>query len=335
MTTMKKIVLHTILVLGCSTFFVSCLKDKGFDKGQYGISDIGKGENLPKVIEIPQAGQSPLVFALNTLPATEVLDVFEVNLALGVPAKENIEVTLVKNMTLVSDYNTANFTSYEELPANCYSLPASGLKVTIPAGSNRLYLKMNIIKANFDFTKAYALGYSIASVSPAGYAISANFKNMIISVGLKNKYDGLYKMNGTLVDVANAALGPYPDAQFALVTSGPTSVTMYNRQTAVGAWYDVPFHAITSAGAYSVYGGWAPVFNFNATDNLVSVSNYYGNPNPANTRGAVIDVTGINTFTPATKLIKAKYIMTQPSVVPTAPNYRTFFNMTYTYLGPR
>jgi hypothetical protein len=334
-TNMKKIFIHAAFLLGSMAVLTSCLKDKGWENDEYGIKD----DNTIDVVSLPQQAEGLSLFSLNADPPEEQLDAVLIQLASKEPAKQDVKVTLVKDMSLVSVYNNSNFTNYIEMPSNTYQLlNPEGLTVTIPQGQHQAWLKIKIIKANFDFTQSYALGFSISSATP-GYTIASNFRSMIIGVTVKNKYDGLWRMNGTLVDVANGALAAFPNAPIAFVTSGPSSVAMINKITTVGAWFDQPFHPITSAGAYSVYGGWAPVFNFNASDNLVTVANnsVYGNPNPANTRGAVIDPTGINNYAvlSGVKTIRAKYIMTQSSVVTTPPHHRSFMNMTFTYVGPR
>jgi Domain of unknown function (DUF1735) len=334
---MKKIFIHSAFLLAVMAVLTSCLKDKGWEDGEYGIKD----DNAVKAVSLPQAQAGLYLLSLNADPPEEQIDAVLVQLAAQQVAEEDVKVTLVKDMSLVAAYNNVNFTNYIEMPSNTYQiLNPDGLTVTIPKGQSQVWLKMKIIKANFDFSQSYALGYSISSATP-GYTIAANYRGMIIGVTVKNKFDGLWRLNGTLVDVANPNLGPLPNAPIAFVTSGPTSVAMFNRTTLVAAWFDQPFHPIVNAGAFSVYGGWAPVFNFNAADNLVSVTNNpaYGGPgpNPANTRGSVIDPTGINNYAvlSGVKTIRAKYIMTQPSVVPAPPNHRVFFNSTFTYVGPR
>jgi hypothetical protein len=330
---MKKIFIHSAFLLAVMAVLTSCLKDKGWEDGKYGIKD----DNAIKTVTLPQSQETLSLFSLNADPPLEDIDAVLVQLASKEPATEDVKVTLVKDMSLVAAYNNVNFTNYIEMPSNTYQiLNPDGLTVVIPKGQHQAWLRVKIIKANFDFTQSYALGFSIASATP-GYNIASNYRGMILGITVKNKFDGLWRLNGTLVDIANPALGPYPNAPLAFVTSGPTSVTMYNKTTLVGAWFDQPFHPITNAGAYSVYGGWAPVFTFNSADNLVQVTNYYGQPNPANTRGAVIDPTGINNYAvlSGVKTIRAKYILTQPSTVPTPPNHRVFFNSTFTYVGPR
>jgi hypothetical protein len=94
-------------------------------------------------------------------------------------------------------------------------------------------------------------------------------------------------------------------------------------------------------------------FFFDANTDLISeMRNYYGDPanpltgvgNPAlgtgapnyastNGRRITLDPTGVNAYDEATKTIRVKYFMLQPTVVPVGP--RTFIEETLTYIGPR
>lgn len=330
---MKKIFIQAAFLVGATAMLSSCLKDKGFENGEYGVD----GSNSAKVVSLPQSQEGISVFALNSDPPTEDIDAVLVQLAATDAAREDIQVTLEKDMSLVASYNASNFTTYEELPSNCYQIVSpGGLTVTIPKGQHQAWLKVRVLKNNFDFTKAYALGFKIGA-SSGGNVIAGNYRSMILAITVKNKYDGLYRMNGTMTDVANAALTAYPNAPVSFVTAGPTKVTMHALlPTGAAAWYDAPYQPIMNGANVSVYGEFGPEFTFNATDNIVGMTNYWGNPSPL-TRGIVMDATGINKYevTGGVKTIKAKYIMTQPSVVPAPPSYRTFFNMTFTYVGPR
>ena len=79
------------------------------------------------------------------------------------------------------------------------------------------------------------------------------------------------------------------------------------------------------------YGSFGLIINFDASDNVSSLSNYYGQPS-GNGRSANVDPSGINKYDPATKTIKIKYWMDQPSVV---TPHRTYFNETWKFVGPR
>ncbi len=316
---MKKIIINSILILSSSTVFISCLKDKEYDDSKIGNQDI---ENVAKIIEIPNSSENPVVFALNTLPATEEIDAVEVNLATGQVAEADITVTLVKNNTLLANYNSVHGTSFEELPTSNYILPAGGLAVTIPKGKNKAYLKLNLQKSSFDFSKSYALGYSIATISPSGYTISQNYKNILVSVGLKNKYDGAYTLTGYHNRVPFDF--PYIDVPMELHTSGPSNIRFFwNEASAYG-------HPIgTGPGALGWYGtAIGPALSIDpATNNITGATNLGG--------ATVIDldpsvITHRVTWNAATNKPDKIYVTWRYS----GNQLRRFFD-TLTYVGPR
>jgi hypothetical protein len=318
---MKKIIISSVILLGMSIMITSCLKDKTYDDGKTGTQSV---ENGPKIIEISQAANNPnpVVFALNTSPSSEDIVAFDVNLATGYTAPEDLKVNIVKNMTIVSDYNTANSTTYEELPLNCYTLPASALVITIPKGSNKGYLNLKLNKNNFDFSKNYALGYTMASL-PTGYTISQNFRNVMITVGLKNKYDGAYILNG----FHNRPPYDFPmvNEPMELHTSGSASVKFY--WPAVGG-YGHPIG--TGVGALGWYGASVgPSFTADPlTNSIVSATNVGAAAPPIDLDPSV--ATHRVTWNTTTNKPDKVYITWRYN----ANQARRFFD-TLTYVGPR
>jgi hypothetical protein len=130
--------------------------------------------------------------------------------------------------------------------------------------------------------------------------------------------------------VTNAALtGLYPFT-FELETSGAASVKCFDPD-----YFGGYFHPILSSGSPSGYGSFGlEIFFDPATNKIIDVKNTAGNP-PSSTRMPAIDPSGVNAYDPATKTIKFKYWMKQPSVVTAAPNIRVFFDEKWTYKGPR
>jgi hypothetical protein len=128
-----------------------------------------------------------------------------------------------------------------------------------------------------------------------------------------------------MVDAASATIhASYPNHVY-LITQDGVSVGMWDLD--VGNYG----HLIMSGTAYSYYGTFAPVFTFDASNNVISVTNIWGQP-AANTRSGQLDPSGINKFDPATKTLSVSYWMNQPSVI--SP-HRTHFVEVYTYLGAR
>ncbi len=118
---------------------------------------------------------------------------------------------------------------------------------------------------------------------------------------------------------------------FDLISNGETQVIVNDRDI-----LGFPGHPITSAGAASYYGSFGLILDFDlATGKITAIKNYYGTPPnyvAANTRSAELDPSGVNTYDAATKTIKIKYWMNQPSVI---TPHRTAFDETWVYSGDR
>ena len=78
----------------------------------------------------------------------------------------------------------------------------------------------------------------------------------------------------------------------------------------------------------SGYGSFAPVFKFDANDNVIAVTNFWGQP-AGNGRSARLDPSGINKYDAATKTIKVKYWLVQ------AGNDRTVFDEVFVWKKSR
>jgi hypothetical protein len=167
------------------------------------------------------------------------------------------------------------------------------------------------------------------TITDGGGQKISNYKTVLLNVQAKNKYDGTYTVDGAMQDAVNPALsGRYP-IDYYLETMSANSDVMFdfNYASTFG-------HEITSNGGPSYYGNFAPVFTFDASGNITSVVNYYGQGTNSSGRGAVLDPTGVNKFTSGTPgvagaVFKVKYIMTSAG----AP--RTTFDETWTYKGSR
>ena len=266
-------------------------------------------------------------FALTGTPPIETLDLLDIRYSAPRKKAGTIHVKLAIDNSLVTAYNTANGTNFLALPANAYTLP-NGLEFDLPAGNSGQYtLPLTLNKNNLNLQNAYAIGFKIESVSEG--VIDQLQKNIIVTILVKNKYDGTYEIDGTFVDYSNPAfVSAYP-LEWELVTTGPTQVKV---QDAVDFGTPTPAYIFWTGSAYSYYGNFGLIVNFDVNDNVVSVTNFYGQPS-SNGRSATLDPSGINKYIPGSPpVIKIKYWMDQPSVI--SP-HRSAFDETWTYLGPR
>jgi hypothetical protein len=248
-------------------------------------------------------------------------------------------VILQKDDAIIEAYNEENETVYEPLPtslATTVPAPAADGKVTLEFGPGEFAkgIVVNVPNAtNFDFAKKYALAYKLVSVSGTGVKSLAVGDEVLVDVGVKNKYDGVYEVTALtpMLDVLNAALTGYYPFQYELQTSGANSCLCYDKTI----WYDY-MHPITNNGAASGYGsfGLEVFFDPSGSGNIVDVLNPWGNP-PGNTRMPAIDPSGVNKWDEATGDIQFKYWMKQPSLVPDPPNIRVYFDEYWSYKGSR
>ncbi|WP_413670319.1 DUF1735 domain-containing protein [Mucilaginibacter sp. Mucisp86] len=301
------------------TAFSSCLKD---DKHYVDFAGAKPLVELPSAANVGGSGGlfQPVAFDISSTPIPLNL---MVNLAAPHTLSSNLTVKLSVDQAALTKYNTDNETSYELLPAEDYT---STLSVVIPANQNSANLVINFKTNLIDPSKDYALPITITD--GGGQQIS-NYKTVIFNVQVKNKYDGIYTVTGTLSDNTSPAFsGAYP-YKVGLVTQGAVSNGYFDEDA--GSF----LHKILNAGAPSSYGEFAPIFTFDpATNKITGVTNLYGNPSPSRIRGARLDPTGVNAFTTGTpgtvgSVFKVKYIMTQGGAD------RTTFDETFTYKSKR
>ncbi|MFM7710533.1 MAG: hypothetical protein ACKO5C_06420 [Ferruginibacter sp.] len=336
---MKHILKLTFAALVMSFTFTSCLKDKGYDNGDYGMQVVER-----KAVSLPQAVSGSVSFALFSQDQPQVLaaPVF----ALEAIGRQSADVKV--QFALKPDLVTSD-PDLTLLPASEYVVDLVNAKIA--AGQLLDTLEITIPKSsNLDPNLIYGLGLELVSADN-GFQVASNMKEVLIKITVKNKYDGLYEVTGTYRDVSPAGAnfsGRYP-LEYYLVTTGPSSVNVCMQINGE----ITPGYLFSNAGAGSYYGSFGLAAYFNpATDAITEVRNYYGDPaNPAtgvgnpgagsgapnyasaNNRRATLDPTGINAYDANTKVVKIKYFMIQPTVVPNGP--RAFFNETWTYIGPR
>ncbi|HUM96567.1 MAG TPA: DUF1735 domain-containing protein [Chitinophagaceae bacterium] len=258
---MKKIISSTLILAALAVSFTGCLKDKGFDNHTYGIND---PDTQPPGVGFPKAVASKVTIGVELDPNPQTVnDLVFVNVLAGEPAKTDVNITLVINDALRTNYNLNNSTNILQLPPSEYSV---GLSLTIPAGQRFAQIPLILPSTNsLNPNDTYGLGLTISSVD-GGYKIADNFKNLFIEVGVKNKYDGVYQLNG----VHNRAPYLFPfETEVEMWTTGPASVAMY--------WPEVSDFGQpigTAPGAISWYGNAvSPNFTFNpATNEVIGVS---------------------------------------------------------------
>ena len=322
---MKKIIylITTILLVTAALSLSSCLKDSKY------YVNVSQGVPL---VELPLEARN-LVGNLvpEALPISSTPQVIQVavNLAYASTLGSPLTVTLALDPAAVTAYNHANGldtggnTPYVLLPPADYSIPS--YQVTIPAGQHLVFLNININTSLVDPSGQFILPIKI--VDGGGQQIS-NYNELLLAVGAKNQYDGVYIVTGALSDNTDATItGAYPETVY-LETSSANTDGFYDPNLGF-------FHAINTSAGLSAYGSFAPVFTFSGST-ITSVTNYYGQYSGSHVRSAVLSPSGVNKYTTGSpgqpgSVFQVTYLMQQgnPGVT------RTTFVETFTYQGPR
>lgn len=333
---MKSKLLMLLFGVICSIGLVSCIKDDHIEVGDAGKTFLKFNDGPTK--------------ALFFSPFTDIKDITVFNIRrdpnseLTLNKPQSVTVKLVPQ--LVTDYNTEHNETFELLPASFYTyaletgmtVNGNDFVVNYAAGEFAKNLKIQLDGAQWvDLSKKYALAFVVSDAG--GNTLSAAKDTMITFFSIKNKWDGVYEVSGTMVDVVNAALthvnvglaseGEDP-LKIELRTISPTQCALFDA-TVVGN-YAAP---IWTGSAFSQYGSFSVIVEFDpATDKVVAVTNYSGQP-AANTRYGQLDVSGVNEYDPATKTVTIKYNMCQPSVVLVDPYIRTTWDEVWKFIKDR
>jgi len=237
---------------------------------------------------------------------------------------KSLTVRLVRDTGVLGRYNRAHGTQFEELPANHYSLLADIGNITFQPGEFSKEVRIRFDKTNLDLSKQYALGIKLTDAGTGAVIGKANDEAVWV-IGVKNKYDGIYEISGSLVDLTNSNITGYYPLKWELRTTGASTVTVVDNEL-----LGIPGHVISSSGSTSYYGSFGLVVTFDpATNKITSLVNYYGQPS-SNGRSAALDPSGRNEYDPVTKKIYIKYFMLQPGTT-----VRTTFDEVWSYTGPR
>ena len=222
-------------------------------------------------------------------------------------AKDNAPLAAAKAMALPSNGYTMNLLEFDIVAGGSVDVPIT--------------INMN----NLNTDTIWGIGLKIDSAS--GGTIAPDAKTIVVKFDFRNKWDGLYRMTGTFVDIATPTI-TFTEQVVKLVTISPGQVVMIPQQLGI------PGYLILSGASLSYYGSFGPTFTFNSTNKIVAVTNSYGQP-ASNTRSAEIDPSGTNNWDPSTKAIVVKFLMKQPNTVIAAPHIRVYFNNTLIHLRPR
>jgi hypothetical protein len=222
---MKKVSFFSFLLLTIISL-ASCLKDKGFENKEYGLSP--DENNLKPSVKILEGGTSSneikkLIFA----DGAAALDSLEFTLAyvdyVNTSAPSDLTVTFGLDAPYLATFNTGNPVQYELMPDSLYSL--SKTSAVIKAGSSfsekiKVYFKPN----KFDGSKTYLFPVIIKSTSGiSGVQIQGNY-GRISFTKIGNVLSGKYTHRFRRFQLADTTGVPLQDI-VSTITIPPVSPT--------------------------------------------------------------------------------------------------------------
>lgn len=301
------------LLIACGTLLaVSCKKvaspepmgDKGQTRVKFidGLADTANGYSSGyRVINID---------LVNTPQVLELADIRR-------DAPNNAELN--KTMKVVVQEDPGAATAYNPeflpLPPGSYTLDPSITQVgsdyefTFAPGEFSKNIKITLLNAlDLDLNKKYAVAFRIVSADQGGKLATLE-SSLVVEIGVKNQWDGIYKVSGNFFHPTNAALvGPFGtstsggDLFCQMVTTGKFTL----RRDYGGAVGESVIVYNSTAGGFTYFTGVKMRFAVDPATNLVDVS---ATPvTPPTPPFAARDASPYNcTYNPSTKTFNLNY----------------------------
>lgn len=262
---MKRIKSLSLLLVAIAIAGTGCLKDKGFDNHEYGINDpdgspSGVGFNLGV------AFKHNVGINLSGDPQT-VKGIINVALFSSTLAQNDINVKIASDPTIISDYNTANGTSIIELDPSLFSF--DGTDRVIKRGDKIDSVSVLVPSTlTLDPNETYGIGVKIVSAD-AGYTIATNENKLLLVIGIKNKYDGVYELHGQFYHPTAAPGFPLYTIEVEMWTTGPNSVKMFSPD------FDGFYHPWSTGTAITAFSSQEPEYTVDPVTEKVTVFNSF------------------------------------------------------------
>jgi len=319
MKQIKNKYLGLLLLAGIAFMLPSCLKNNKY------YTDFSKGN---PAVELPLAAvhaNAPLAvsFDVSNTPSTyyAVVNVASVN-----KPTSPVTATLGIDEAYLDSYNAdqaaadPDYVPYELMPDSTYSI--ASMDVTIQPGHREDSVPIQIFTTKMEQGHNYLLPLTIVKSS---LQIS-NWNHLMLNIGAKNQFDGVYSVTGTFVDLtAPAFSGDYPKT-VSLVTQGLSTVAYFDHD--LGNFGYVFYTGVPDK--YSYFGNFDPVFTIDADGNVTAVTNLFSDPAPRS-RTAKLDTSPgtVNKYNLDTKSMDVSYYFMQSGAI------RGKIHEIYTYKGPR
>lgn len=159
-------------------------------------------------------------------------------------------VSLELDNQIITDWNTANGTTFEPIPPGLFTI--DGPTLNFDAGVFNLVVKFtpNPEDVGWDYGKAYALGVKLTSPS-TGYEITGGESQAVIAVVVKNAWEANYAVSGYFFHPgAPRGIADSKD----LLTVGPST-----SEAGLGDLYGAGFYFNFDVSLTNTMTSWVPV----------------------------------------------------------------------------
>jgi hypothetical protein len=186
-----------------------------------------------------------------------------------------LEVVLQDDAAGVTAYNTAHGESFVTLPPAMFtyvadpSITVAGDKISLRFAPGEFSKDVKIAvngSAWADLGVKYAKAYKVFDAGTKQVATAQ--KTMITLLAIKNKYDGVYKVTGTLVDILGSRIARGYPKTVELRTTGASQVGVYDYYAM--ATYGYPLYVYGAATDSNPRAAFGIGFNFNSSDQITS-----------------------------------------------------------------
>jgi hypothetical protein len=284
-----------------------------------------KGQTVVKFLGVEKRTVS--VELINTVQVLNMVDVRR-----DVPNEaelgKTMKVVVQDDPGAVSTYNAANGTSFEPIPTALYTVDPSNPKVgtdytvTMAPGEFAKWIRFRLPNAlALNLNKSYAFGFTIASADADG-KIQGDAKTIVVEVGVKNQWDGVYFMKSKFyLHPTYGAFPHYSTDKIELHTAGATTM---NKYCTIWGEYAQPF-PVDASGNLNRFGGLGLQFILNPATNAVTITDFA----PGNTTALVFPAGSNNRYDPATKTFYINWGYLN------AAGAMRYWGDTLTYIRPR
>lgn len=257
-----------LLFLGITALAVGCKKVNVPDE----MGDAG--QTLVKMITDDGEFRLRAIDLKNQPQAIKVLDVRR-DVPNGGELNKTMTIVIEEDQTLVEDYNDVHGTSYVALPADKYTVdaanPRTGANWTLTMAPGEFAKGVFITVPNsldLDLSQTYAFGFRIKTVDQNG-RISADYQTAVVEIGVKNQYDGKYRLNGAFYHPTSSPLYASFTMDAELHTTGAQSVKIYIPD--FGGYYGPGLFS----GSLSAFNAQEPEYTIDPVTNKIVAQNGY------------------------------------------------------------